>query len=590
MKRILVVLFAGLLVFSIFTCENTPTEGEGDGNGNGSSDLTADQLVDSANTAMGTFMSAMLSNPPDNPEDAIGGDYSGLIAINELFRQAVEEDPEHAMANFGAGLTELLLLVSDGTEFMTLIQEWQTFLATTNLFGDSIETGTGKVLATQPSLFSTNPFAFESTANISSTSYLKAITTLPKFAQETPELSDWQDLIESTIMARVDYAITRLAVVEEDDDFVFTITPEMQGDAEATPRELDLTEVYMFDAVLHSIRSWCNVIVSYNVNISPYDTTAFDRLEPEGSFMTLRDGYESNMPAALDDIHSILDKAEAGLGFLLGEQDSQSDDIIIIGPFNGEQPGIPLDTLLIAQGYIDSIRTVFSEPVSYDLKMSETINSEGDLGDGFITIDISKVFDPAIDNLKSFLPAYSIAVGKDTSYESLGDEMQVDTTFVDAAEATIESAAGTSYNFSYFANWEADGDTFSVKNGNIEIPEFEAVVWDTLYSLVENIELPENQRISWINVSIVWGSFFQSAGSKDILADIQVSYGIDEATFVDYYPIPIWDDTEYGDWITGFDATLFDILPDFTQADWEWIFSQVGITSETYSPYMFLAF
>jgi len=595
MKRILGLLLAGLIAVSLFTCDELLTPEE---EGNGTTDMTAAELVDSANTAMGDFMTQMMSNPPEDPGSAVEGDYTGLIVINGLFRQAVEKDPTNSMANFGAGLTELLMLVTDGSEFLQHVQQWETFIATHNIFGDSIEwDGAGKILPDENNLISTNPFSIEGASKLSATGYLKAVTSLPKYAQETPEISDLQNLIENTIMARVDYAIERLAVVEDDESFTFTITPEMQGNESASPRELDLTEIYMFDAVLHSIRALCNVVVSYNVNISPYDTTAFDRLESGGSFMTLRDGYESNMPAALDDIHSVLDKADAALDFLQGEGDSQSDDIIIIGESTEEQPGISNENIIIAHGLIDSVRTVFSGPVDIQLPQPEVQKTQvvsGDLDDGFLTVDISKLFDPAINDLKEFLPDYTIVAGSDTSYEYLEEEEVQGVAYDDSVEATIEIPEMGEYHFNFWADWNPWEGFYSggEAESNIYIPEFQSAVWDSLEQLMTQIELPESQRLAWVNTYTWWGNYYNmdQTGVHDIKTVIYYSYGVEEATMIEYYPVPIWSANDYETWITEFSETptqtLFGILPNFTQEDWVALFSEMGLNSETWSKNM----
>lgn len=596
MKRIFTVFMAALFAVALFTCEEleSPVNGNGDENGDGNGDgtvpeLTAQELVDSANVALGQLMSQMVNNPPEPPFD---GDYSGMQQVNDLYNQALEKDANHTGANFGAGLTVLLLLVEDGSTFMEEIERWEAFMDTTTFFGDSInqESGTGKVLAKQSNLITTNPFSVESVPKISATSYLKAMTSLPKYAQEDPKFSDWQDLIESTILERVNNAIANLAVVEEEETFQFVVTPEMQGDPEAPTREIDLTEVYMFDAVLHGIQAVCNMVIAYDVNLSPYDSNAFDRLEPGGTFMELR--KDGAMTAALDAIHGLLDKADAGLVFLESEDDDQSDDIIIIGEGNEDQPGIPQDTLLIAQSIIDSVRTVFSGPVEIDLTQEEqqmmkpAVATQGDLADNVITVNISKLFDPEIQDFKAFLPGYTIVAGMDTSYKYLGEEGEVEGTYEEPTTATINVGEPGNYYFNFLINWESSGATNVLQSDyNIYIPEFEAAAWDSLYSLV-NTDLPEGQRVSWVNVGIWWSYEFTEAGVYDIEYHIEYQYGIDEAYMVNYYPVPIWDAANYDEWIGTFSSdpslTFFGVFPNFEQADWEAIFMEMGITETTW--------
>ena len=71
------------------------------------------------------------------------------------------------------------------------------------------------------------------------------------------KVSDIQKTIEEEILPAIDYALERLQIVEGDPDFTFELTPEMQGDEEEEPREIDLGEVYMIDATTERrFRTW----------------------------------------------------------------------------------------------------------------------------------------------------------------------------------------------------------------------------------------------------------------------------------------------------------------------------------------------
>ncbi|NIQ12744.1 MAG: hypothetical protein GWO23_25220, partial [Gammaproteobacteria bacterium] len=85
---------------------------------------------------------------------------------------------------------------------MNELERWEAFLDTTNIFGEPLDQNTvGKVNPDQNTLLTRNPLSVESVGKVSGTSYLEAIIGLPKYAQDYPEFSDWQDLIESTVLA-----------------------------------------------------------------------------------------------------------------------------------------------------------------------------------------------------------------------------------------------------------------------------------------------------------------------------------------------------------------------------------------------------
>ena len=594
MRRFLVAGLAVLFAVVLFNCDqlqtpldnagNTPQDSTGNGGG---TTLTVEALVDSANQALGEFMVANMNNPPDDP---LTMNYSVLSDINSLYRQAVEMDSTNAGANFGAGLTELLLIVEDGSSFSTEIQRWQAFMDTTTIFGEPLadQSGAGKVVADQSTLLAKNPLSLETSPEVSAGSYLKAMLSLPKYAQEYPEFSDWQDLLESTLLKRIDYAIDRLAAVEQDASFAFTITPEMQGDPNATPRELDLTEVYLFDSFLHGIRAIGGMAISYNVNLSPYDTTAFDRLEPGGTFMTLR--KTGTMAGVLDDINGVLDKADDALTFLANEPDDQTNDVIVVSPTPVEgEPTVTSEEITLAHQAIDSVRQAFSGPMDIDISqdqntLQKTSVTGGDMADGIITVDISKLFSPEIPDVKTFLPGYTIVAGSDTMYEYV-DSLSVRDSIPAGATAsvTVDSAGG--YQFGYWVDYDAYWGTKRPgweQNNNLDIPEFVAAVNAQLEELI-SMQLPAGQRLEWASADIHWWGHFDGAGTYDITAIIYYNYNVEQATTKEYYPVPIWDADTYSGWLEGFtDPTFFGVFPNFTIDDWSAIFAEDGLTAVTW--------
>jgi len=584
MKRLYALFLAGFFTITFFTCEELETLTEGNGT---TSSQTAQELVDSANTALGKLMSQMVSNPPEPPFD---GDYSAMQQVNDLYKQALSEDAQHADANFGAGLTELLLLVDDGSAFVEEINRWEAFMDTTDLFGTSLDSqeGMSKVGTGHTQLFNSNPFALRSGSQLSAVTYLKAMTSLPKYAQDYPEFGEWQNLIESTILERVNSAIANLSVVEEVDSFRFEVTPEMQGDEAASPREIDLTEVYMFDAALHGIQTICNMVIAYNVNLSPYDSTAFSQLEPGGSFMTLR--REGAMSTALDGIFGMLNKADSGLVFLRDETDDQADDIIMsVEEEIAGQPGLTDPQIVVARQTIDSVRIVFSGPVDVPINSGEqpvmkpAVTAQGDLDDQMITVDIRQLF-ADIEDFKSWLPGYDIVAGVDTSYEYFTGRDSLE----DGATGIIGISEGGEYLFQYGLDFNPESgiNPWIVQDNDIEsIPGFEQAVDNQMDQLLA-MDLPEGQEFESINVWVFWIGNYTEGGTYDVMTDVHWEYQVKAAVFETHYPVPIWDASNYPDWLNTWSTepsrTFYGVFPNFTQDDWKSIFMDMGINEDTW--------
>ena len=255
---------------------------------------------------------------------------------NELYKEAIELDPSNTEAQFGAGVTELLMLAQNA-DVQAVEDSLRAFM------GEGGEEGAEKPLLGVGMAPNAKRIAM-----MPKIVYRMGKKALPakrsrktaKSAGEIRTVRDLQRIIEETFIPAVDYALARLAVVEDDPDFQFIITPELQGDAEEDSLELDLGEVYILDAQLRTLKAFLLVATAYNLDFDEngsYDFLQEEfsdaeilrqlmRVDQDSDFLTLRSS-DGMLPAGLN-VLSALEKLEASVAFIRAEEDDQRDDLI----------------------------------------------------------------------------------------------------------------------------------------------------------------------------------------------------------------------------------------------------------------------
>ncbi len=555
MKK-LIAMFTSLLLLAVFiSCDKSPSGPE-------KNPEKSTAYTDSANTQLGEYLTELMNNPPS---DITQVDFT---QINGIYRQAVNYDPTNAQANFGAAITELFM-VTQNQGFQEQMNRWSDFLATSTMFGVPVN-GMVKPNPSTAKLYQENPLRVEQSNEISPVTYLKALTSLPKFAlDDPPKFSDFQDLIESDIIDRVNYALDRLSVVEENSDFVFYITPEMQGDASADTLELDLTEVYLFDAALQAVKSFSYMAIAYNIDLDPYDSSAImDHLVQNGDFLTLR--KSGAMQSSYDGLSGIFTKLASAVTFLSTEDDDQTNDIVVIvQDTTAENPtGITPDQISQMQMALSVVNDALNGPYLY----TDDFNNDG--SDQQLNVDISKIFDPEIQDFKAFLPAYTVSVGKDTVPSSIDDYVQKEV----SVNVNVESAGYHYYSYSIYYYRDSGADTSS--GGDLVIPELQQIV----NSKYDSLMTAYGEGLDDLTVS---ASFYGNleAGSQTILADYYYYYSGETAGYELVYPIITWTANSFEAWANAIpDPTFNGIFPDFN--DGTELMTFFGITGDNWQKIM----
>jgi len=111
-----------------FLCHSDPSEPDMDEPGDGVNKADEARIkVLEANNALEDVLFDLLNADIDEPADI------DFELPNLLYRLALDLDPDNLDANFGAGLTELLIITND-QQIQDAFDEWEAFLDTALIF------------------------------------------------------------------------------------------------------------------------------------------------------------------------------------------------------------------------------------------------------------------------------------------------------------------------------------------------------------------------------------------------------------------------------------------------------------------------
>jgi hypothetical protein len=388
------VLMVGLIILG-GGCGKKTTESNPD-------QKTAEEEIKLANAALEDKLDALISTELEGvkrPEDI------DFTVPNSLYKQALQLDPNNLDANFGAGLTEVLMVTLDAS-VNVVFDEWDAYLDTASLFEPKSAIYSDKKFATKKIVnrgFPTGEKDFMVPSDFLVGSIFSVFYT---GLTNPPQIHEIQDLIDNKLLPKVDYALVHLKKVAASTNYSFIITPKMQGDLEEDSLELDLTEILLVITGLDLLKSFCNIATSYNFNFPSYDSAGLAQVIPQNSdFLSLRLNGASKLASAKSAFLEACDYLENAINFLRSETDNQNDDIIKI-----DADGVADEDLDSILAYLPRIRNTFntSENVTADF--------DGDGIDETVAFAAGAFFDNPINNLKrDLLPGYTTRVEKDSS-------------------------------------------------------------------------------------------------------------------------------------------------------------------------------
>lgn len=522
-------IFIAIFFFSLTGCKEDSDNGTDPGK--------ARETVNEANAALESVLYQLINGDINEPKDV------NLQEPYNLFNTAYKQDPNNPDANFGLALTNLLM-ITQNEELDKVFKDWDAFFEEDN-------DGLGKNAASHKLDFpkSFKSFIFPKKALV------QRCITLPKSALlDPPKFNDIQRVIEGQLIPRLEFAINALDRVDDHEDYVFMVSPKMQGDINADSVEIDLTEIYALEVAVNSLHTLANLTIAYNVDFWGFDSTeAIIAFSKGGSFLRLRSGA-TPMNKTKASILNTLNKIEAGITFLRNEKDPQDDDLIKLDKNADED----LDKIL---DEIDNVRVFLNKPKEY----TDDWDNDQFTPEEALTINFGKLFDNPIDDMKAKLPDYSISVR--------GEEITNEFNWVSGqkfinTQISVPSAGYYYYSRSY--SWESEGEfEYNYFSSNVEIARFNQV-FDSL-----TLEFKNKQNLSRLNLYLYWGKNL-TAGTHEISSFITFdSYRIHTLLLL-YIPTLTWTANSFSSWIFP-DPTFNDFLPGMTDSEFKRIF---GITAD----------
>jgi hypothetical protein len=529
MKRYLALLAMVLLVSGFgFNCSEKTAAGD---NTSATEDVTA------ANTSLENEMSAAMNIDFDDPNafKTLNFDDS-----NVLYKEALAKDPNNMEANFGAAFTEMLSITYD-SDVNASFDKWQARFDTVAPFEKPL--GKAASFPMNRSILPTKLSDVQSPAGV----FAKATVNLSVAAGTAPlQVSELQALVDAEVLPRINYAIERLEKIATNPAFTFIITPKMQGDVNADPIEIDLTEIYMVQAAAYSLKAICELATAYNFDVSDYDSAGMlNALDRSSAFLTLKTGGAARMATAKTALVTAISRVETGVAFLRNETDDQSNDAIKIGPDG--PTSADLDSVL---KYTSDATSLLGAGKAF----TEDWDNDAATPEAALTISLGALFSNPVADFKALLPAYTVEIKSDTSdnYDYVDDQLTVQTT------VTIPNDGW--YNYSAYYNWNEwnnlpDSGTYS----SLTIPAFDQKI-DSLKRVIA-----AKPNLSSYYINMYWSSNGSlPAGPATIQGELNYNYEI-ATPYISYYPSLTWEAATFAAWQFP-NPTINGLLPGQTDA------------------------
>ncbi|MFH1843305.1 MAG: hypothetical protein ABIF77_08845 [bacterium] len=434
--RYLVLLGLLALAFAV-GCSTTEDEG-------GTGPATPEEQV-AADSVAGAWFEALA----DSMGSAMGEDFD-MDAIEDMdvdevrtgLEEAVALDPDNGLAHLGLCLVHLIEINynSDLWEMADSLESWFDQLDVDKGYttGLSVNPLRNRLLGHQFRILAESPFY-----------YTNIVKTVP------PNLTvrNLQNIIQDSVIPQVNLAITEVELAE-------AAGVEFSFQSEGEVIEIDMGEVFFFDASLRALRAGLRIMTGYNVDIfgpdgtydwiedlldleDDYDTAeiipgtaggdtlvitrynlaqidsvlmevvSYNVSTPSSAFLTLRTDPYSGRTALQNagvDLGTMLARLEAALDFIRNENDPQDDDVIQLGFLTDVDSDIAdcEDCPAFAEDWetiedvIDWVQVVLAGPY--------TIDVEDGFGDpAELTVNLSVLLSAPVADWKTKLPYHQWA-------------------------------------------------------------------------------------------------------------------------------------------------------------------------------------
>ncbi|MCF7808891.1 MAG: hypothetical protein K9N38_10280 [Candidatus Marinimicrobia bacterium] len=530
--------------------------------------------TDSATMLMEGMMNNMFNADPDSVEEML--ELLDFGDVYDLYSEAHALDPANSDANFGLAFTGFIMLTQD-QDLQDMLLRWEDYFSVNEPFLVS----EGNTLGRQGFGMPLSIDGFK----IPVLPYLEMPVSLMKMSTgDVPQFSEFQDLVGTLFLPFVEESITALELVDDDPNYVFIISPTMQGESEATPIELDLTEIYAIEAGLYALKGVLNTVIAYNFDFVSFDSVGIVTELNQGSdFATLNPDGAADLAEALSSITGAFNKIYSALDFLEAETDDQSDDLITL------EEG---DDLTEIRADIEEVEAVFEGPNVIHYSYWEDEYDEGGMWTGEVfyedslTVDISKFFTNPISDLKAMVPPYTMGTRLYYSSDYYSESEHV---VFEESSVSVPNLNDTPVSLTLRLDTYPEGpeitaiiylgsnlayDLSSTSQSNVPM-----AVWDLYADFIALTEDYTGDQYSYQYISFYWSGTATTGAALRIEGDYTIQYEMRSNTYVE--PEFSWNAASYSEWLAGWpDPTLNGIFPgldaaglaellDFDQEDWD---------------------
>ncbi len=215
------------------------------------------------------------------------------------------------------------------------------------------------------------------------------------FPQECKEvkLVEWLDYVKDIILPELDGALTNLSKISSGSTFYFgpdSIPPCFDTEGLETT-EIDYSDILVARTMLQALKGVLHLLMAYDLDITlaylmNEELSLTDLLNDHLNLGTLTAEAVTLLPIAKAAISEGLTTAQAAINSLLTENDTQSNDLVIIDSEDASEAGTVLDILS---------------------KLAAALNGPTDIpleGEVALRVDARVLFDGSLDNLRELLP------------------------------------------------------------------------------------------------------------------------------------------------------------------------------------------
>ena len=498
----------------------------------------AQARVNEANTQLGIVLNNLINGP--EPEHL--GDINFTVP-HSLYLQALQLDSTNRAAHFGAGILEVVMLSQD-PETQSIFDRFRNFIERDSVF----EAGGSSVFRRAPSSLPALQWQAVGIPALSAFSMLRKMADYDEIATADPTIGELQSLIINEVLPRIATAKSHLQRVTTDTNFVFIVTPTMQGDPQEDALEIDLTEIYATLTGLNAMSAMFQQFCAYNFNIPSYTgAQMLALLTPGSAFGALNTNGASLMSQARASWLSALNNLDDAIYFLEHEADWQGNDVIKIDPHDG-----------ITRADLDSVKH-YLPMVRNAVQSSETFHGDFD-GDSLtadvdLEISLNALFTNPVPDIKTLFPSYTVVL--DTMEYTR--ELKDDTTLT----AQVHFNQSGFYYWDYWAELRNGVIIHQQMNSNFPVPSWDSAWANKVQQMQTAVEVYLDLHMSDHNFT---------AGDHTLQSDFEVDNHIPSQR---YSPVITWTAQTFNEWILP-NPSINGALPGMTDAHFKDVFGIIA--------------